>query len=69
MIKFYTTHCPKCEILKKKLDNKKIQYEEISDEISITQMFEKGYSFAPLLEVDNMVMNYVEGVKWVNEQQ
>lgn len=65
MIKFYTTHCPKCEILKKKLDSKEIKYEEIDNQ---ELMMQKGFMFAPMLEVDDELMNYANGVKWVNEQ-
>ena len=30
-LKLYTTHCPKCEVLKEKLDGKHLQYDEIND--------------------------------------
>jgi glutaredoxin-related protein len=65
MIKFYTTHCPKCEILKKKLDNKEIKYEEIDDE---KLMIEKGFMFAPMIEVNEEIMDFIKAVKWVNAQ-
>lgn len=61
-IKFYSTNCPKCKILKQKLDNKHIQYEEIND---ANLMIDMGFTEAPMLEVDN-VMSFGEAIKWVN---
>ena len=65
MIKFYTTSCPKCEVLKSKLDAKGIQYETIKGAKSIQEL---GYMSAPLLEVDDNVLEFGEAVEWVNKQ-
>lgn len=56
--------CPKCKILKKKLQNKNIQFTECSD---IDVMTAKGVDFTPMLEVDGNMMDYSTAVKWVNE--
>lgn len=63
-VKFYTTHCPKCEILEEKLKEKKIKYEIITDE---KIMIEKGFKTMPNLEVDGKIMNYLESVKFLND--
>jgi glutaredoxin len=63
-VKFYTTHCPKCEILEEKLKEKKIKYEIITDE---KIMIEKGFKTMPNLEVDGKIMNYLESVKFLNK--
>lgn len=65
MITLYSTHCPKCKILEKKLDNAKIKY-EICDDREL--MAEKGFDFMPVLEVDGQTMGFSEAVKWVNER-
>lgn len=65
MTTLYSTHCPKCKILEKKLDNANIEY-VICDDIDI--MTDKGFDFLPMLEVDDKVMNFGEAVKWVNER-
>lgn len=62
---FYSTHCPKCEILKSKLDKKQIGYEEIND---VNNMVAKGFTYAPILEVDGQVMEFKEANDWVNKQ-
>jgi glutaredoxin len=61
----YQHGCPKCKVLKMKLDKKNIQYENISD---VELMKAKGFQEAPKLEVDGVVMNFAEAVKWIGEQ-
>ena len=65
MIKLYTTHCPKCAVLEKKLQQKNIAYETIDDREKMIQM---GMRSAPMLEVDNKLMNFTEAVQYVNER-
>lgn len=62
-ITVYTTHCPKCNILKKKLDMKKISYTEI-DDTSI--MASKGIDAVPVLEIGDKLLPFKEAVAWVN---
>ena len=59
----YSTHCPRCNVLEKKLQQKNIQYEEVND---VEIMMEKGYMSAPILEVDDASMNFKESVDWIN---
>ena len=42
----YSTHCPKCSVIEKKLNLKNIQY-QICDDVNI--MKEKGFLSAPIL--------------------
>ena len=67
MIVLYTTKtCPKCGIVKSKLENKKIEYTLINDE-SILE--EKGYDLLPVLEVDGVVMKSMLDINdWINKQ-
>ena len=62
-IVLYEHGCPRCKVLKMKLDQKKIQYETVND---IEEMKAKGFSEAPKLEVDGVVMSFKEAVDWVN---
>lgn len=62
MIKFYTIHCPACNVLKKKLDEKKISYEEITDK---ELMMSKGFTSLPMLEVDGQILNFNGAMKWI----
>ena len=62
-ITLYTTHCPKCKILAKKMDDKNIQY-EVCDDVNIMQT--KGIKSVPVLEVEENKMNYYDSVKYIN---
>ena len=61
----YTTHCPKCIVLEKKLASKNISYEEVTD---VDLMINKGFDVMPVLEVDDTVMDFKTANTWINEQ-
>lgn len=66
MITIYTTAtCPKCKILKKKLDDKGIAYEEFTDEDEMQRM---GIMSVPVLDVDGEQMDFPQAIKYVNER-
>lgn len=58
----YSTDCPKCKILKQKLDEKNINYETYKD---AKVMLSKGIKSAPMLEIDGEMMNFNEAIKWI----
>ena len=62
MITLYSNDCPKCKILKLKLDSKNIQYNLCSD---IDMMVSKGFQSMPMLEIDGATMNYLDAINWV----
>lgn len=61
----YSTGCPKCNILKKKLADAKIDYKVVED---VDVMLSKGLKEVPWLEVDGNLMNFVDSSKWINER-
>ena len=61
----YEHGCPRCKVLKSKLDQKGVKYETISD---MEVMKEKGFKEAPKLEVDGVVYDFKEAVKWIGER-
>lgn len=61
----YSTNCPKCNVLEKKLQSKNINFEICND---VDLMLSKGIQQAPYLEVDNKLMDFSKAVKWVNEK-
>lgn len=66
MITIYTTEtCPKCRILKKKLEEKGIEYEEFTDEAEMQRM---GILSVPVMTVDGKVMDFPQAVQYVNER-
>ena len=62
MITLYTTHCPKCRVIEKKLSQKNIEYKEISDQ---EVMIKLGFKSAPVLEVDGKYMNFGDANRWL----
>ena len=63
-IVLYSTHCPKCLVLEKKLKQKGICFEEV---YNIDVMRAKGFLSAPMLEVDEVIMDFATANKWINE--
>ena len=64
MIILYSTNCPKCKVLTRKLEEKNIEYIEFTD---VDKMIEMGFSVMPMLEVDGIVMDFATANKWINE--
>ena len=65
-IVLYSTHCPKCCVLEKKLQQKGITYQEVND---IAIMQEKGFLSVPILEVDGKIFNFKQANEWINAQE
>ena len=61
----YEHGCPKCKVLRTKLDQKNITYKTVND---IEIMRSKGFVDAPKLEVNGVMMNFKEAVDWIGEQ-
>lgn len=66
MITLFSTGCPKCRTLKKKLDSKKIQYVEVND---VNEMRKLGFKAAPVLEVDGKIMDFNDALRWTFNQE
>ena len=64
-IVLYTTHCPKCMVLEKKLKAKNIEYTENTD---TDLMISKGFQTTPMLEIDGNIMDFKAANTWINEQ-
>lgn len=64
MITLYTTHCPKCQVLEKKLEKANILYETCED---TTVMKEKNFTSTPMLEIDGKLFSFKEAIDWINK--
>lgn len=62
-VTLYTTHCPRCMVLEKKLNAKNIDYVENTD---VDLMISKGMLSVPILEVDGKLLNFKEANDWLN---
>lgn len=65
MITLYSTDCPRCHVLEKKMDAAGIKYTVNKD---VDEMLKKGFLEAPMLEVDDKIMNFKEANDWIKEQ-
>lgn len=65
----YSTGCPRCKVLKTKLEEKGIAFEECTD---IECMQSMGVESVPWLQVsdgdETKMMDFVNAVHWVNCQ-
>lgn len=59
----YSTGCPKCKVLKSKLDSKNIDYEIESD---IDKMLRLGMVSIPYLQIGDKIMDFKESVDYLN---
>ena len=64
MITVYTTHCPRCKILERTLRDAGIEYEQCENE---DIMISKGFEEVPQMEVDGVVYNFRQAIKWIRE--
>lgn len=64
-IVLYSTGCPRCEILKKKLMMYNIPFEENN---SFDEMLNLGIMQVPVLKVDNEYLEFRDANQWINEQ-
>lgn len=62
----YSTGCPKCNVLKKKLNDKNINFTENNDIDTMTSL---GIEQVPVLSVDGELMDFSQANTWVNERE
>lgn len=62
----YSNGCPKCNVIKSKLQSKKIVFTETDD---FSKLNDIGIQSLPALEVDGKILTFVEANNWVNNQK
>ena len=72
-IKLYSTGCPKCNVLKKKLEAAGIEYDVITDMEIIQDVCNGlGVDTLPILginaDIQEEYMEFASAIKWVGEQ-
>lgn len=61
----YSTGCPKCQVLEKKMKQKNINF-EINTNVDL--MLSKGIKSAPCVEVNGEIFDFKNSIDWVNKQ-
>lgn len=64
-ITLYSSGCPRCKVLEKKLNDKSIKYNLFAD---VDKMVEMGFTMMPVLEVDGTRMGFKAANDWINER-
>lgn len=64
-IVLYSNGCPRCCVLKQKLDAKSISYAE---ENSVDKMLAMGIQQVPVLSVNGELFAFPQANEWVNNQ-
>ncbi len=68
-IVLFTTHCPKCKVLEKKLKDSGLAFRVEEDQAKILEVAQRhNITMAPFLLHGDTVLNFSEAVKWVNEK-
>ena len=65
-ITLYSTGCPKCCVLTKKLIDKNIPFKESMD---IDTMEAMGIQSVPVLSVGDKLLDFTEAVQWINSYE
>ena len=69
MIKFYSSHCPRCNVLKMLMNNNSVEYIEIDDEnIYMPIAKENKILSMPFAEIDGVVYGSKELQKYIVEK-
>ena len=62
----YSNGCPRCNILKTKLDNEGISYVVCTN---VDEMVAMGFETAPMLSVNGNLLDFGQAVRWINNMK
>lgn len=62
----YSTDCPRCKVLEKKLAQTGIEF-SVDKDFDVEKFIERGIRSAPILEVDGEYKKFEEAVQWLRE--
>ncbi len=60
---FYSNGCPKCNVLKEKLELKNVEFTQSEN---LEELKSMGFMSLPILKVGNKYLEFLDAVKWVN---
>ena len=60
----FSNGCPRCKVLKQKLDDKQIKYTINED---FDELIENGLQTAPVLKVDDNYYQFGEAIKFIGD--
>ena len=68
-VTLYSTGCPKCNVLKKKLEAANINYTEVTDTDKVTQICNStGFDSVPIIAIeDGHILDFNRAIAWVKQ--
>ena len=68
MIKLYTTNCPKCKVLEKKLDELNLTYDKVYDnDVILSVSRQHKILSAPILQVDDDYYKFSDALNYIKD--
>lgn len=64
MVVFYSTSCPRCKVLRAKLDEAKVEYIECGD---VDKMRALGIDEVPVLGVEDTLYGFADAMAWIKK--
>lgn len=58
----YSTGCPKCRVLAKKLDEAGIKYDVVTGDDAVNAIIDHGFEAAPILEVYDHYLTFSDAI-------
>ena len=65
MYTIYSTGCPRCNVLKAKMEQKGLEYTECQD---VEKMRSIGLQSVPVLDADGELLTFEQAIKFINER-
>lgn len=68
-VTLYSTGCPKCKVLKKKLEAANINYTEVTDTDKVYQICNStGFDSVPIIAIeDGRILDFNRAIAWVKQ--
>lgn len=68
-VTLYSTGCPKCNVLKKKLEAANIDYTEVTDTDKVSQICNStGFDSVPIIAIeDGHILDFNRAIAWVKQ--
>lgn len=63
-ITLFSSGCPKCKVLEKKLIQANIKFDIESD---CSGLLDMGFQFAPVLKVEDKYYDYINAIAWLKD--
>lgn len=62
----YSTNCPRCKVIEKRLKDSGYEFETVTD---MQEMVKLGLTYSPSVNIDGRFYNFNEMIVWFGEQR